>query len=416
MPAQDERAYQVLDVPYRSQLDGGAEYGKACGPTSAAMIACAYTGQDVQPGQYYTDLAITGSAMQDIAQLKRWLEDRWGIAVTRRENITLADLESLIAAKKPVLARFDYGAFRQHVTTQVKTWNDGHFGVIVGIDADYVYLHDPLWTRREDNTSNGTAIPIRREVWMDIWNAGENYCLGLVPRDGLDNFVPAKPCRKVTVTSPDGLSIRLKPSLSGQKKAEGVPSGDQRLIWAVRQDADGSEWGAISADLGEWIMLTGYTQTEEEFPVEAPAPFSLGGALAVLPDTKAPAMLVQSKDTVARRNRNGLTSHFLLDKNAVADTPLAVTWVDVPPGSHQNIHHHPETQVYVIVAGSGLMHVGGEEREVQAGDLAYIPSGADHGITNTGDTLLSYVSAATPAIDLVAAYDGGQFTRETEDV
>jgi mannose-6-phosphate isomerase-like protein (cupin superfamily) len=121
-------------------------------------------------------------------------------------------------------------------------------------------------------------------------------------------------------------------------------------------------------------------------------------------------MFVQSKGQAEKRERNGLVSHFLLDRRGVPDTPLAVTWVDVAPGGHQVIHHHPETQVYVIIRGGGIMHVDGTERPVAAGDLVYIPSDALHGIQNNGDDVLSYVSAATPAFDLVAAYDGGQLT------
>jgi quercetin dioxygenase-like cupin family protein len=122
-------------------------------------------------------------------------------------------------------------------------------------------------------------------------------------------------------------------------------------------------------------------------------------------------MLVRHKAAADQRERNGLISHFMLGRGDGVDA-LAVTWVDVAPGSYQKIHHHPEVQVYVIVAGTGMMHVGEAEQQVSAGDLIFIPSDVPHGITNNGAGSLSYISAATPAFDLEEAYDRGQLTPE----
>lgn len=44
------------------------------------------------------------------------------------------------------------------------------------------------------------------------------------------------------------------------------------------------------------------------------------------------------------------------------------------------------------------MTVDGEHRAVEAGELVHIPPNADHGIKNTGDRRLEYVSAAPPAV------------------
>jgi quercetin dioxygenase-like cupin family protein len=126
---------------------------------------------------------------------------------------------------------------------------------------------------------------------------------------------------------------------------------------------------------------------------------------------KGKIMFVRHKATADQRERSGLISHFMLGRGDGVDA-LAVTWVDVAPGSYQKIHHHPEVQVYVIVAGTGEMYVGEETQQVNAGDVIFIPSEAPHGITNNGATLLSYVSAATPAFDLEEAYDRGQLTPE----
>lgn len=126
-------------------------------------------------------------------------------------------------------------------------------------------------------------------------------------------------------------------------------------------------------------------------------------------------MFVRGKDEASWRGRDGLVSRVLLQRGDVAGGGLTVTWVDVAPGSAQRVHDHAPEQVYVLVAGRGLMRVGDEEREAAAGDLVYIPSGEPHGIKNVSGEVLTYVSAATPAQDVEAAYDTGQLRERSGD-
>lgn len=119
-------------------------------------------------------------------------------------------------------------------------------------------------------------------------------------------------------------------------------------------------------------------------------------------------MIVKHYQNVEKRERLGLTSHFLLDQGVLAGDPLGVTWVTVEAGAKQLLHHHTNPQVYVIIAGQGMMQVGDEKQAVSAGNLIAIPSDALHGIENNGEEMLVYVSAATPAFDLQDGYDKGQ--------
>jgi mannose-6-phosphate isomerase-like protein (cupin superfamily) len=119
---------------------------------------------------------------------------------------------------------------------------------------------------------------------------------------------------------------------------------------------------------------------------------------------------VKSLASAPTRELEGLVSHVLLQDGDIADGELAVTWVDVAPGAQQGRHSHPPQQTYLITRGSGVMHVGDEDREVGVGDLVYIPSGVEHGIDNTGEETLTYISAATPAFDVTSMYDRGQIS------
>lgn len=90
-------------------------------------------------------------------------------------------------------------------------------------------------------------------------------------------------------------------------------------------------------------------------------------------------------------------SRLLLAPGQFGSRQLAVTWVQAAPGSQQPLHAHGDSeQVYVVVSGRGRMIVAGEEHEVQAGTLVFIPPGAEHAIYNPGPQELVYVSAAAP--------------------
>ena len=119
-------------------------------------------------------------------------------------------------------------------------------------------------------------------------------------------------------------------------------------------------------------------------------------------------MFRRGKSEAPRRERQGLVSNILLQRGDVPGDRLAITWVDVAPGSRQTPHRHAPEQVYVIIKGKGLMRVGKEEQDVSAGDLVWIPPNVIHGIENRSSDVLSYISAATPAFDLEALYDTGE--------
>lgn len=123
-------------------------------------------------------------------------------------------------------------------------------------------------------------------------------------------------------------------------------------------------------------------------------------------------MYTRNKEESPSRERSGLVSYILLQRGDLPEVGLMATWVEVAPGARQRPHDHASEQVYAITAGRGRMLVGEEEREVGAGDLVYIPSGAVHGIENASDEVLIYVSAATPALNAEAAYDTGQLRFE----
>ena len=72
---------------------------------------------------------------------------------------------------------------------------------------------------------------------------------------------------------------------------------------------------------------------------------------------------------------------------------ISIQITDVDPGEMQFLHSHEQEQCYYILRGKGLMIIDEETEEVKEGDAIYIPSGATHGIKNTGKIKLQYLTA-----------------------
>ena len=69
----------------------------------------------------------------------------------------------------------------------------------------------------------------------------------------------------------------------------------------------------------------------------------------------------------------------------------------VMPGANTRPHSLKTAEVYYILEGKGLMHIDGEEREVEEGDAVYIPPHAAQYIHNTGAIGLKFLCIVDPA-------------------
>jgi Peptidase_C39 like family len=154
----------VLDVPYRSQLDGSAYALSNCGPTSLSMVL-AYYGVDASPGELrtramqaqhswidddggYSDsygvFVYNLASVADVMGLRSTgLWRREGIRFDRLREWQPADLRVEIEADHPVIVQVTYRALPSHSGSSAL---DDHFIVVHGIvGSDFVYS-DPLST------------------------------------------------------------------------------------------------------------------------------------------------------------------------------------------------------------------------------------------------------------------------------
>lgn len=74
---------------------------------------------------------------------------------------------------------------------------------------------------------------------------------------------------------------------------------------------------------------------------------------------------------------------------------LAVAWL--APGKRSRAHRLKTAEVYYLIRGSGLMHVGSESAEVASGDAVYIPSSSVQWLENSGEDELEFICIVDPA-------------------
>lgn len=116
-------------------------------------------------------------------------------------------------------------------------------------------------------------------------------------------------------------------------------------------------------------------------------------------------MNILNRQTAPRYKRDGIISYLLASQRTGGAQNIAITLVEMEPEGLQRLHKHAPEQTYTILEGSGVMTIEGVYRHVQAGDCIFIPSWSEHGLENTGNTMLKYLSAASPSFTLQECID-----------
>ncbi len=69
----------------------------------------------------------------------------------------------------------------------------------------------------------------------------------------------------------------------------------------------------------------------------------------------------------------------------------------VKPGRSTLPHRLASSEIYYLIFGSGVMHIGDEEAPVHAGHCVYIPKGETQWIENTGRIDVAFLCLVDPA-------------------
>jgi predicted double-glycine peptidase len=133
--------------------------GYSCGP-AALQAVLAYWGIAEREDSLIARLHSTpqlGTHPDDIVRGAREL----GLRADLRENLALDDLEA--ALKKGVTVIVDLQAWRGHEDKPwTEIWDDGHYMVLIGMDAHNLYFEDPSLL--------GVRGYIPRQEFLDRWH------------------------------------------------------------------------------------------------------------------------------------------------------------------------------------------------------------------------------------------------------
>lgn len=79
------------------------------------------------------------------------------------------------------------------------------------------------------------------------------------------------------------------------------------------------------------------------------------------------------------------------------ELPMSFAVGRVSPGEKTHAHYLEPVEVYYILRGRGLMHVGDESGEIGAGDVVHVPARASQWLENLGDAELVFLVVCAPA-------------------
>ncbi len=107
-------------------------------------------------------------------------------------------------------------------------------------------------------------------------------------------------------------------------------------------------------------------------------------------------MLITNKKNTRLGKYDGFSTNLLMGEINSSSKEISIQLTDIEPNGMQFIHSHEQEQCYYIISGSGLIFIDDKSKEVKEGDAIFIPSNSEHGIKNTGNKTLTYLTANQP--------------------
>ncbi len=94
---------------------------------------------------------------------------------------------------------------------------------------------------------------------------------------------------------------------------------------------------------------------------------------------------------------NSILRELLHPAKAELDIRYSLAHAVVKPGQTSAPHRLRTSEVYYILEGEGIMHIGDESRSVRSGQAIYIPPGSRQYIQNSGQIELKFLCIVDPA-------------------
>lgn len=85
--------------------------------------------------------------------------------------------------------------------------------------------------------------------------------------------------------------------------------------------------------------------------------------------------------------------------NSELSRAVSVSLLEISPGVEIPAHtHDPQLDSIFVLAGRGEAYIDGSWRAIGPGDHIFAPSGAEHGVRNTGDGVLKLFIHHSPPL------------------
>ena len=101
-------------------------------------------------------------------------------------------------------------------------------------------------------------------------------------------------------------------------------------------------------------------------------------------------MIVIDPANIQPRVKEGVSTRPLLNKDTPTDA-LNIGHITIDPGAQQHLHMHEDEEAWIVLEGSGVVHLGDTEHAVRRGMAAHAPAGTPHCFKNTGSVPLVIV-------------------------
>jgi hypothetical protein len=240
----------LLPVPYFSQLGEGAnQNGNDCGAAAGLMVLKTHNRNLVMNvDQFYKEANPTGANEPLwVGQIRQVLTAH-AIVTEYKVGFDETMLFNCLRQRKPVIALFKYGTLVDKGLTQFTNFRGAHFAVIIGMDAGYVYVHDPYATEKK---GEARAFPIDAfwQSWKDSVQDNNPDRAGIYPTLGIGEIAIVIP----------GALYKVKISCNAQRVRSGPGENfDPPIDMLARNTVltvyeEKGTWGRIG--VGRWIYL-----------------------------------------------------------------------------------------------------------------------------------------------------------------
>lgn len=104
------------------------------------------------------------------------------------------------------------------------------------------------------------------------------------------------------------------------------------------------------------------------------------------------------------------TSKMLLDRNNSGSERLQINHFTLKPGCRTDgaAHKAPYDEVYYVLSGEAILHMGGVDYDIEKNTIAFIPGGTPHSLTNkskTGNFVILTIWPLQPEPGVNEVYD-----------